>query len=595
MKRISKLRIKVQFRLILTCLILSCLIIGIIAYVTLQSLLVKNAATYVQNTTQKFSSEIEYLLARVSTIYDYLQYNKDIEQMFVSPYTEKSPECIRDIQIQFTSYSIMNRDISDIALVSDTIHWSSFFHAKALDSIADNLGDSYKMHCLGIMESPLTHVNDGQKPQLVFARNYYGVHDNKYYGRLLGSIILSIDPSKSPISLPQSGKNPAYFILADKKSNAYPFNCTPEFCKQIMKQCGDISRFTSTSAKQLETSDYLIQVSYIPSAEYYIISTLNKHDLNHDLVATTSIIVIIMMVTILFILFIMLVIQQNIINPINQLYLFIRGIRKGDRDKLNSSIELFGCEEIHTLSLEFSNMLNETDLLNNQLIDTTVNLYETRLQKKQAELAYLRSQINPHFLYNTLESVKDIALEHGVPQIADIASAMGKMFRYNVKGNETVLFYQELEITQAYLKIQLARFPDKFDIIYSVLEETLHLPVMKLLLQPLIENAVFHGLESQTGKGTLFIGALIENDDFIITIQDDGVGIDSQTLELLQQQISDSDRPPQTDEHIGMLNTHYRIRLRYGAPYGLSIESSSEYGTKVILRLPKGSRNSPPF
>ncbi|MEG1550615.1 MAG: histidine kinase, partial [Ruthenibacterium sp.] len=166
-----------------------------------------------------------------------------------------------------------------------------------------------------------------------------------------------------------------------------------------------------------------------------------------------------------------------------------------------------GCAEIRAVSKEFNEMFSEQNRLITELQTATITLYETELGKKQAELDFLRSQINPHFLYNTLETMQDIAAERGVPELAQIAGAMGTLFRYNVKGDSVVSLEQELTITRAYLAIQQARFPGRFEIIYSIRPNTLSCPVMKLLFQPLVENAIVHGLEPRGGTGTLYLGA----------------------------------------------------------------------------------------
>ncbi|MFU0800704.1 MAG: histidine kinase [Xylanivirga thermophila] len=592
MNQFTNLKIKAQFKIILICIIIACLGIGMFTFFAVKNLLVKNAATYSQNISQKFNSEIDYLFSKVNSIYDYLQFNQNIEQIFLKPYTENTPTNIRNILVQFTSYSMMNKDISDIAMVNKDIHWSSLYSAETLNSMTTELGKSYHMKSLGIKNTELKNNNAPEGPYLVFAKNIFGVHDNANYGKLLGSIILSIDPKKSSINLPNSEDSQAYFILVDKGAHTYPFNCSDTFCKEILSQCGNLKKFISPAPTQEDTKDYLLFVSYVPSAEYYVICALDKHELNSDLVKVTSMVLLIVLVVLFFILFLMWNIQHNMVDPINELYLHIKRIRKITPDGPKPVINLYGCEEIHSLSQEFNNMVQETDRLNNELYEATVNLYEAKLGKKQAELDYLRSQINPHFLYNALESIKNIGLEQNVPEIASIATALAKMFRYNVKGESTVLFAEELEITQAYLDIQLARFPDKFDVIYSIRENTLNVPVMKLLLQPLVENAISHGIESMTRRGTIYIGARLDQNDLVITIQDDGIGIDSKTLEDIKTHLENPDMSQKNKEHIGIINVHYRIQLHYGKAYGLSIESSKDSGTKVVLKFPKTISNT---
>lgn len=232
-------------------------------------------------------------------------------------------------------------------------------------------------------------------------------------------------------------------------------------------------------------------------------------------------------------------------------------------------------------------MLKEQKDLTRQLYATTTTLYETELEKKQAELDFLRSQINPHFLYNTLESIRGIALEKDVPQIAEMSDALGKLFRYNIKGSAIVPLSQELEITDAWLQIQKARFPGKFEIIYSIRENVRQMPIMKFLLQPLVENAVFHGLEPLTGRGTLFLSARRQDARLLITIQDDGIGIPAAELSRIQSQLRDMDIVnEQNSRHIGLMNVAHRIFLSYGREYGLQIDSRKGEGTKLLLTLP---------
>ena len=144
-----------------------------------------------------------------------------------------------------------------------------------------------------------------------------------------------------------------------------------------------------------------------------------------------------------------------------------------------------------------------------------------------------------------------------------------------------------MEITQAYLTIQKLRFADKLNVLISIRENTRGIPVMKLLLQPLVENAVYHGLEPKTGPGTLFIGARLEKGDLLISIYDDGVGMPSGRLAALQEEL---ERPAASGKaetaHIGLLNVQHRIRLRYGMPYGLTLHSTPGGGTRVTVRVP---------
>ena len=156
-------------------------------------------------------------------------------------------------------------------------------------------------------------------------------------------------------------------------------------------------------------------------------------------------------------------------------------------------------------------------------------------------------------------------------------------------------FRQELETVQAYLTVQRLRFADKLNVITSVRDNTLGVPVMKLLVQPLVENAVHHGIEPKQGAGTVYIGARVEEDRLIISVYDDGVGIPPEELEVLRQRLDD---PPssinETNSHVGLMNVACRVRLQYGSGYGLRLESDPGCGTKQILTLPASPKEEYP-
>jgi two-component system sensor histidine kinase YesM len=584
---LSLLSIKKQFKIILACLLALYLVLAMLSYITLDHLMVKNSTEYAQNTSQKFNREVQYLFKRVDSIFVNLLFDQNIEHLMLSPYTTQTQRYIKSLLVKFSSYSIMNQDISDIGLITKDLSWSNTFDTKTLTSFAKEMEGIYGPYSFGIQQSTLTNNNAHQGSRLVFGYNVFGMYEEKYYGKYLGGIILSIDPAKSPITLPGTKRSNTYFLLADKDSDAFPFNCSEEMSKKIISDCGDLSKYKDSDTQVLELRDYLIYITPIPDMGYYMISAIDRRALNKDIIHATILIVLVVLAAFLIIAALMYTILHNMVTPLDAFSRYIQQIKRRPLNGNRQDLILKGCSEISTLSQSFNELLEESEQLNKQLYEATVNLYETKLGKKQAELQFLRSQISPHFLYNALESVKDIALEQNVPEIATIAGAMGKLFRYNVKGHTIVSLEQEIEITTAYLDIQQARFPEKLNVLYSIRENVMDIPIMKFLLQPLVENAVYHGLEPTSKNGTLFIGAHRQNDLLLITIQDDGVGIPHDNLTLLQQQLLEmkviSDF---TGQHIGLLNVQHRLLLNYGSEYGLTIESSEGEGTKVMLRIP---------
>ena len=177
-----------------------------------------------------------------------------------------------------------------------------------------------------------------------------------------------------------------------------------------------------------------------------------------------------------------------------------------------------------------------------------------------------------------------MALEKNAPEVANMAVDMGKIFRYSTKGEEIVTLQEELEMVKSYLRIQQKRFGNRVQVFYFIPDEAAHCMVMKMILQPVIENAIIHGLEEKETEGSLYIGAKVSENTLILTVKDDGVGISEEKLQKinreLEQEVYDTSR------HVGIINTQARIRLKYGNEYGITVESLQGDGTSIEIKMP---------
>ena len=208
--------------------------------------------------------------------------------------------------------------------------------------------------------------------------------------------------------------------------------------------------------------------------------------------------------------------------------------------------------------------------------------------RQSAELDMLRSQINPHFLYNTLELIRAMAIKGDIDHVSMITSAMGKIYRYTAKGDSLVPLAQEVEIVKSYISIQQARFEGRITTLYSISPEAAQVPVFKMLLQPLVENAFIHGLESRPSDGTLYLGAKVEGNMLSITVRDNGAGITPEKLAELEARFSASEYD--TSEHLGLVNISARLRLQYSDAAGLHITGAPGDGTCVSICIPLSKR-----
>lgn len=272
---------------------------------------------------------------------------------------------------------------------------------------------------------------------------------------------------------------------------------------------------------------------------------------------------------------------RSITNPILDLYKTVNHIKRGD---FSVRVDIKRKDEIGRIAMNFNAMQDELQ----QQIETKY-VYQIKLQ--QMELAMLYSQINPHFLYNTLDSIKAMADYYDVEEIGQMAQSLADMFRYNTKNtDEVVTLQEELVQIDAYINIQSIRFEGKIDYRLEIEDELYNFPMLKMTLQPLVENAVFHGIERKRGKGTIHIKAWKEGEWTYIQVKDDGVGISEKRLE----QILASLRQPLYQEEyklsaasggIGVQNVYARYTIRYGEQFQFSIESRKGIGTEVTLKL----------
>jgi two-component system sensor histidine kinase YesM len=216
-----------------------------------------------------------------------------------------------------------------------------------------------------------------------------------------------------------------------------------------------------------------------------------------------------------------------------------------------------------------------------------------------AKLFALQNQINPHFLYNTFETIRSIALDEDRHDIAEMTEALAGLFRYNIsRPGEMATLAEEIENSKNYLLIQQYRFPGKFAIewVTPVGEAIMSLTLPVLTIQPILENAIHHGIEPVMGTGKIIVRIWTTEEKLVIAVEDNGAGIDGQKLEMLRAKLNqsffdESKRNITKNKHgssgIALANVHQRIQLYFGEDYGLEIYSTKDVGTSVHIIIPK--------
>jgi two-component system, sensor histidine kinase YesM len=237
-------------------------------------------------------------------------------------------------------------------------------------------------------------------------------------------------------------------------------------------------------------------------------------------------------------------------------------------------------DEIGHLGKSFNAMIEEIQ----KLIDL---VYREQQSKREAELKTLQEQIKPHFLYNTLDTIHWMAQDHGAADIVQIVSALTSLFRIALsKGKEMISLSDELEHVRSYLIIQKLRYEDKFDFSLCVQDEMLSFMVLKLTLQPIVENAIYHGIKERRGHGTIRVDALRRDGALVVRVCDDGVGMSSEKLEAVRALLTQAPAESSHKTGYGISNVNERIQLSFGKDYGLRFQSAPGVGTTVEILHP---------
>ena len=267
-------------------------------------------------------------------------------------------------------------------------------------------------------------------------------------------------------------------------------------------------------------------------------------------------------------------ISDKISNPIKSLDGSVREIESGN---LDVEIVPSGSYEVEHLGKSIKNMLGRIKVLMSDLV-------AEHNAKRKSEFDTLQSQINPHFLYNTLDIIVWMIENENSDKAVSIVTALAKFFRISLsKGKNIITVKDEVEHVRNYLMIQNMRFKNRFEYSIDVDEEVLSYSSLKLMLQPLVENAIYHGMEFMDGDGEIDVKVFKEDDSLYFTITDNGLGMSEDMVEAL---LSKDFVPSKKGSGIGVKNVNERIKLYFGNEYGLKVESEPDEGTKITIHLP---------
>lgn len=267
---------------------------------------------------------------------------------------------------------------------------------------------------------------------------------------------------------------------------------------------------------------------------------------------------------------------NRMVLPIKQLEGLTKKVSEGD---LSARASIHTGDEFETLAESYNYMLDQL----NQIIERACNAEGMRID---AEYRALQSQINPHFLYNTLETINSLAQINNQSEISQMICSLADMFRYSThQSAKLVTVQEELTYLHNYMYIQSFGYEDKIHITYDIPDNILNLRIPKVILQPLVENCLHHAFEACAARYNISVRGHLINDILEFTVTDDGIGMTKEQLEIVQKKLSAAQDSQPDKGSIGLTNIHRRLQFLFGADSGLSVTSAPGWGTQILMKI----------
>ncbi|MCX7773190.1 MAG: sensor histidine kinase, partial [Clostridia bacterium] len=273
---------------------------------------------------------------------------------------------------------------------------------------------------------------------------------------------------------------------------------------------------------------------------------------------------------------------RDIIKPVNAL---VKGMKRLQGGQVDVSVPIDRQDELGYLTEVFNKMVQDIQHLMN-------SIYREQITRKEAELKALQSQMNPHFLFNTLESINWMAQMQNVPEISETVSNLSSLIEAGIgRDARLITVSEEFAYIEQYVAIIKRRLEDRLEFSMDVENDILNVPIPRLLIQPIIENSVYHGIERVRRKGVIVLKAFSQEDKLVITVYDNGAGIPKEELENFRNRLAMDDDAyfkmiGKKGKSVGIENVNRRIKLFYGQSYGLQIESEEGSFTRITVTIP---------
>ncbi len=577
--------------------------------------MIKKVKTEFRVTSMRFILSLSFaILVVTSMLYVSVALNYEYNKAFTKTITDNSEEIIEQVKINLDNYFYNMIDLSDLIAVK--MSGTTDFDPTSLDSIIEptirtrrdvitialfdeegnhmvstqdeELQDKeviinqewyqkirYDKHYINISEPHVQQLYMGKYPWVISVSRRVGYRQGGEYreGILLIDMNFSvIEDLLSSVNLADKGY---VFIVDDTDHLVYHTQQQLIYAGIKEENLTGISDAYNETFFQEEEERYLT-LQVLNNVNWKLVGVYFSSDLATSQTRISSYLRWVIFVGLTVFVSFSFYMSSRITKPIQELEKSMKAVEQGNFDV---QLDISGEHEVVQLTKSYNVMIRRIRHLMDQIL-------VEQEAKRKSELSSLQAQINPHFLYNTLDSIVWMAEHEKHEDVIQMTSSLASLFRISIsKGAMIIPVENEFKHAEHYLTIQKMRYKDKFSFRFDIDPEIYNYQILKLILQPIIENSIYHGIRHMVDEGEITIRGYLDKEYLIFEVEDDGLGMSEETIRNVLYEDAD-------ENGVGLHNVHERIRLMYGDDYGLDIQSEIEEGTKIIFKLPRNEVKS---
>lgn len=550
-----------------------------------RSSIFENSVLYTQTIIRQMNQNIDSYINYMENIASVISDSEDVQKFLFSE--ESEAEYRKRLLEQFKTILKGRDDIRNLgvlrlggrALINDGYQAvnpdldvsSQQWYENAIESGGNSV----------LTSSHVQHVVKGERPWVITLSR--GIRS--FAGSGAGEGVFFIDLNYSAISGlcdQNSIGEKGYVFILDQDGNIVYHPQQQQLYNELQTENIDLVMNASSDTVQTGSGrdGKLYTLSRSEKTGWTVVGCMNTAELLRKSNQAQSIYVVTAIALVIISLLLSSIIARNITSPIQRLRDSMTKVQEGD----------FGAGDVEVLSEnEIGSLTKSFNVMTHRIQDLVEQNVHEQQEKRKSELKALQSQINPHFLYNTLDSIIWMAEGKKNEEVVLMTASLARLLRQSISNeDEVVSIGQEIEYARSYLTIQKMRYKDKLEFQIEVESAVTHVKIIKLVLQPIIENAIYHGLKYKESKGLLMVQGYEEGDNAVLKVTDNGVGMDEETL----AHIFERHKVNYHSNGVGVYNVQKRLQLYYGSEYGITYESEKDKGTTATITIPKKQEGS---